>query len=179
MRDKCYICRNSHSNQIFFRSPAVVAILFVVFRRPCLLSLQSIGPDLMNIDPSAPQECIALYRIADPSPNTSSYYQSPSANPRIDLNTSSALPFRSSRPLRFPSGSSNPTTQCRGATGNVHSHICFASVIQSEGTRTTSSAPAFLPVDQILVEFVPGGSGSNVTKEKIQDNANPIVYETV
>lgn len=87
MRDKCYICRNSHSNQIFFRSPAVVAILFVVFRRPCILSLQSIGPDLMNIDPSALQECIALYRIADPSPNTSSYYQSPSANPRIEIST--------------------------------------------------------------------------------------------
>jgi hypothetical protein len=36
-----------------------------------------------------------------------------------------------------------------------------------------------LPVDQVLVEFVPGRSGSNVTEEKIQDNANPIVYETV
>ena len=179
MRDKCYICRNSQSNRIFLRSPAVVAILFVVFRRLCASYPLPIGPDLMNIDPSAPRECIALYRIADPSPNTSLCSQSPVANPRIVLNTSSALPFRSSRPLRFPLGSSNPTTQCRGATGNVHSHICFASVIQSEGTRTTSSAPAFSPVDQILVEFVPGGSGSNLTKEKIQDSANPIVNETV
>lgn len=55
----------------------------------------------------------------------------------------------------------------------------FASAMQSEGTRTTVDVPVFLPADQILVEFVPGGSDSSVANKKIQDKANSIGYETV
>jgi hypothetical protein len=53
---------------------------------------------------------------------------------------------------QFPPGISIPPSQYRAAG------IRFASVTQSDGTRTMSEAPVFLPTGQIHVEFVPSKS---------------------
>ena len=74
-------------------------------------------------------------------------------------------------------GSSIPTAQYRGA------NIRFASVTQSDGTRTMSDASAFLPADQIHVEFDPGRSTSSLAHENTKDKAGPTTsslrYEAV
>jgi hypothetical protein len=74
-------------------------------------------------------------------------------------------------------GDSIPTSQYIGAS------IRFASVTQSDGTRTMSEAPAFLSADQIHVEFVPGRSISSFGLENANDKAGPTTsslrYEAV
>jgi hypothetical protein len=74
-------------------------------------------------------------------------------------------------------GDSTPTAQCGGAS------IRFASVTQSDGTRTMSEAPVFPPADQIHVEFVPGRSTPSFAHENTKDEAGPATsslrYEVV
>lgn len=76
--------------------------------------------------------------------------------------------------VQFNAGPPNPIAPCKKA--NMHGPTRFASVLQSEGTRTTYPAPVFLPADQIQVTFVPGGSISDLVRENSTDSAE---YETV
>jgi hypothetical protein len=71
----------------------------------------------------------------------------------------------------------NPTTQCR--RDNVHDAMHFASFTQSEGTRTPYEDQVFLPTDQIQVEWVPGGSVSNLSHENTNDKPDSARYEIV
>ena len=73
-----------------------------------------------------------------------------------------------------------PTSQYGGTS------IRFASVMQSDGTRTMSEAPVFIPADQIhveTVEFVAGRSTPSFAHENMKDKAGPTTsslrYEAV
>ena len=55
----------------------------------------------------------------------------------------------------------------------------FASVTQSDGTRTMDGAPVFLPENQIYVEFVPGRSTPSLGQENTKGRAPPTGYRTV
>ena len=74
-------------------------------------------------------------------------------------------------------GNSIPTAQYGGDS------IQFASVTQSDGTRTMSEAPTFLPANQIHVEFVAGRSTPSFAHENMKDKAGPTIsslrYEAV
>jgi len=71
--------------------------------------------------------------------------------------------YASSYPPRFSLGASNPTA-LRGVTED-HDPTHIVSVTQLEGTQMTYKATTFSPTDKIQVEFVPGGSASNLSHE--------------
>jgi len=141
----------------------VVTILFVPSTSGSPL-LESRGSDLMNADLSLPPECIALYPIADPSPDTRTSCQCLTTSSRVVLNPTL---LRSSHPPRFSPGASNPTALRGGTEDHGPTHI--VSVTQLARTRMTYKATAFSPTDEIRVEFIPGGSVSSLAHENTHD----------
>jgi len=69
----------------------------------------------------------------------------------------------------------NPTVHCR--RDDVYDAMHFGSFTQQEGTRTTYEDPAFLPTDQIRVEFVPSGSVSGLAPENADNKRNSAAFE--
>ena len=157
--------------------PTVVAILFV---RSVSSLAESSDFDLTKTGPSVLLACTALYVTEDRSPNTCTYRQ---FQPRSESNSQSCLPilslffnpssFSLSDPHQFPS----KALKCREA--DIYSPVRFASIMRSEGTRTTDETPVFLPAGQIDEEFSPGGSICSLSRENTKDKTDSAGYETV
>jgi hypothetical protein len=72
-----------------------------------------------------------------------------------------------------------PETSAQHKGVNLYGPMRFASVTQSEGTRTTYEPPPVLPIDHIQIELVPAGLLSSFAHEDVKDKADSVVSEAV
>jgi len=153
-----YIHRNSHGRKLFTCS---YCSCYSVRPLRVVLPQSQAALTSMNADPSVLLACIALYLIADLSPNMCTHCRSPIAGPGVVLNLASPPPhcspsppsFRSSDLPQFQSGTPNLTAQRSEPSVSGPMHI--TSVAPSEGAWSMCEAPVFIPADQIPAEFIP------------------------